>query len=169
MEADIRAHILSARRPVSKKAKQVADKDIVKEERIAPEDYTSPGRIAPEDYSPFTSSFTNKSNSNGDTSEGRPIAAAVKWADDHLKKNASRFERVTLAVRDAARCAEAKKMNPMKDEIYVTATIRKGWNLTPDQLSKGLKVLEEKQMIKFTDRRRGRHARFVLIRPPSDG
>lgn len=157
-----RAYILSARMPVSKQAQKVANDDTEKRERIAPQGYTSPGRIAPGGYSPFTSSFTNKSNSNCDIPKGRPTATAVKWADDHLKKKASRFERVVLAVRDAARRAEAKQLNPGKDAIYVTSVIREGWNLSPDQLSKGLRGLEEKRMIRVTERRKGRHARFVL-------
>lgn len=54
-------------------------------------------------------------------------------------------------------------MNPEQDEIYVTSVIRDGWNLSADQLSKGLKSLEKKRMIRLTTQRKGRHARFLLL------
>jgi hypothetical protein len=65
-------------------------------------------------------------------------------------------------VRDAARQAERLGKNPTVDEIYVADSVRAGWNLKPDQLSKGLRYLEEKRFIRLTSSRRGRHARFVL-------
>lgn len=148
-EDNQRAAILAARKPVSPQATERAAKDV-----------GATGSIAPQDHSPFVSSI--KSNRGSGAPSGHPSALAHKWADRHLKESANRMERVILAVRDAARCAERKGFELGNDEIYVTAAIRKGWNLTPDQLSKGLKSLEERQMIRFTNSRKGRHARFII-------
>ncbi|MCH7226866.1 hypothetical protein [Haloferula sp. A504] len=99
-------------------------------------------------------------------SQGPPREAMI-WADDVLRKKARRHERVILAVRDAARQAERLGKDISVDDIYVADSIREGWNLRSDQLSKGLTALEKQGVVRFTrKRRRGPHARFVLIRRP---
>ena len=67
-----------------------------------------------------------------------------------------------LAVRDAARMAEKNGVNPGECPIYVGGAIRAGWNLSSDQLSKGLKQLEQACEIRVVERKKGRHTRFIL-------
>jgi hypothetical protein len=98
-----------------------------------------------------------------------PIKQAHTWADSLLRSIAGRNERVVLAVRDAARQAGKLGLNPARDEIYVASSIRSAWNLKPDQLSKGLRGLEADGHIRFTEIRKGRHARFLLSLPEPDG
>ena len=93
------------------------------------------------------------------------IKQAHSWADSLLRSIAGRQERVILAVRDAARQAENLGLNPTRDGIYVTSSIRNAWNLKSDQLSKGLRTLEGAGYIRFTDIKKGRHARFLLTSP----
>lgn len=113
--------------------------------------------ISPEGNSSF--GICSKTTSCKGVNKGN---LSVRWADDLLRGTAGRNTRVALAVRDAARCAEAKGLSPMDDAIYVASSIREGWKLSTDQLSKGLKALEGRGAIRFTSRRRGRHARFLL-------
>ena len=145
---DLRSQILSARKPV---APDAACTPAAADSR--------PGSIAPESNSSF-GIFDKKKKmlSSGSANQ------AHMWADDLLRSIAGRQERVVLAVRDAARIAEKQGLTPAHDEIYVTSSIRDGWNLKPDQLSKGLKDLGEKGFIRFTCSRRGRHARGARVR-----
>lgn len=121
--------------------------------------------IATRSNSPF-GIFDREKKSGFKTSASRH---AHVWADGVLRARAGRNERVILAVRDAARQAERLGRNPVEEGIYVAASIREGWNLKSDQLSKGLSFLEAHGLIRFTQqRRRGPHARFVLVKPDAD-
>ena len=142
---DLRSQILDARKP--------AEAPLVDES------------IAPGDYSPF-GTLSKSSNWSQKKSDRLVVQKAHRWADSLLRDLARRQELVILAVRDAARQAEAKGLDPQKDEIYVANSIRRAWSLTSDQLSKGLKQLEKQGAIRFTHRRRGRHVRFQLVKRP---
>lgn len=116
---------------------------------------------------PVSNSSFGSLKKKGMTSHKAQPAAyhAHRWADSMLREHAPRDVRVTLAVRDAARRAEAKGLDPTVDGIYVTSSIREGWNLQSDQLSKGLSFLKRQHFIKFVEQRKGRHARFLLVSP----
>ena len=91
-------------------------------------------------------------------------APVYKWSDQILKQHGSSFDRVVLAIRDAASCAVKRRKDPCKDPIYVTKTIREGWQLTSKDLSRGLKQLEELgRIVRTTPGVRGRNARFTLV------
>jgi hypothetical protein len=143
--ADLRARILSARKPVD----------------ASPGASTcDAGRIAPEGNSSF--GILSKTP-QGLLNTRHPVQEAHVWADTALRASAPRRERVILAVRDAARQAESKGLKPQVDEIYVASSIRQAWNLSAVQLSKGLKDLDDRGEIRFTCQKRGRHARFTLL------
>lgn len=145
---DVRSQILAARKPVQSQASSEA-----------PPTGGELAGIAPEGNSPF-GIYDKKNTASGPL---RPVRQAHKWADDFLRSIARRQERVVLAIRDAARNAENQGLDPMAAEIYVASSIRNAWNLKPDQLSKGLKVLEKQGFLRLTNRKKGRHARFVLV------
>ena len=144
----MRLNMLRAKQSVSPEAQEIREQELKAD--AGSRSYTQGASIAPQSDSSFVIIDSKEVMSH-------------QWADRYLKAEANRFERVTLAVRDAARCAERKRLNPLDDEIYVTSSIRKSWGLSSDQLSKGLKDLEAKQMIKVTSRRKGKHARLVLV------
>ena len=144
---DLRSQILSARKPV--------------ERQNSSDTLAACGKtqsIAPGGNSPFGIFDTNK-KSRGDYPA---VKQAHTWADSLLRLLAERQERVVLAVRDAARQAEKRGIDPTRNEIYVASSIRNAWNLKSDQLSKGLRGLETDGHIRFTEIRKGRHVRFLL-------
>lgn len=69
-----------------------------------------------------------------------------------------------MAVRDAARMAESKGVDPFEKPFYVALAIAKGWNLDTRHLSSGLKVLSKGGQIMITDSRKGRHTRMLLVK-----
>ena len=147
---DLRSQILSARKPAQPQSPSEAA--------------TACGQvpsIAPEGNRPFGIFDIKKVTG----SRSRPVTEGHRWADGLLRSTAGRKERVILSVRDATRQAEKLGLNPRKDDIYVASSIRKAWNLKPDQLSKGLKQLAAQGAIRITQSQRGRHARFVLVGP----
>lgn len=143
---DLRSQILSARKPTA--SQNLSGTAAACEKTRG---------IAPQGNSPFGIFDTKKRKIGHD-----PIKQTHAWADGLLRSTAGRHERVVLAVRDAARQAVRQGLDPTRDSIYVTSSIRTAWGLKPDQLSKGLKVLETEGHICFTESRKGRHARFLL-------
>lgn len=147
---DLSRQILSARKPTIL--------------RGLPDSSTATGEtasIAPQSYSSFGIYDIKKNTQSLPKMPTTPNQAHV-WTDDLLRIVAGRQERVILAVRDAARQVEKKRLNPMIDDIYVTSSIRKAWNLSSDQMSKGLKALVGSGSIRFTNQKKGRHVRFIL-------
>ena len=151
---NLRSQILSARKPTTPEGSSGAAAAGGKS-----------GSIAPEGNSPF-GIFDRK---NKRKAAHVSIKLAHTWADGLLRSIAGRQERVVLAIRDAARQAEKQGLDPTRDEIYVASSIRTGWKLKPDQLSKGLRSLEADGHIRFTEIRKGRHTRFLLTRPEPGG
>lgn len=147
---ELRNRILSARKPAQTQSPSEAAAACGKVPSIAPEGNSSFGIF---NYKRVTALRSS------------PAAEGHRWADGLLRSTAGRKERVILSVRDATRQAEKRGLNPHKDDIYVASSIRKAWNLKPDQLSKGLTQLAAQGAIRITQSQRGRHARFVLVRP----
>lgn len=143
---DLRSQILSARKTAAPQSPSDTAAACKK-----------PRSIAPQGNSPFGIFDTKKKKI-----DYHPIKQTHAWADGLLRSTAGRHERVVLAVRDAARQAVRQGLDPTRDSIYVTSSIRTAWELRPDQLSKGLRVLETAGHICFTESLKGRHARFLL-------
>jgi len=97
-------------------------------------------------------------------SDASTFTAVEAWAETGLRLHGSQLCRAWMAVRDAARMAESKVGDPFLVPFYVAKTIAHGWNLTPRQLSNGLKELEKIRAVTITERRKGRHVRMTLAR-----
>jgi hypothetical protein len=122
----------------------------------------TPERGIPEsEDSPFTVLSTGRSE--GVTSHRGRWVGPKEWSDAILKRQASMSDRVVLAIRDAAHCASGKGVDPTVTPIYITSVIRKGWGLSPKELSKQLIRLEASGIIvRFGAKVKGKHSRFIL-------
>ena len=112
----------------------------------------------------FNSSFKKRSSGKHPEKNVASVSTSVsKWADDALKNTAPRRVRALLAIRDAARIASRKGLDPSKDPIYVSDNIRKGWNLSPKDLSTGVSELRKRGLLILQEPRvKGKHARFTI-------
>ena len=155
MNGDLQQAILAARKPVVGASTGGHVGFRAKEPSIA----LASESIALGGYSPF--GYLGGSHNQPSPSSKGGGNVGHRWADSILR-NEGRRVRVLLAVRDAARMAQKNGINPGEDPIYVGGAIRSGWNLSSDQLSKGLKQLEQFGEIRVVERKKGRHTRFLL-------
>ncbi len=139
--------------------------------RMPENGHATGSRIPNSGHSPFGGYISEGSisgkYSDSQRSGWKPASAKApvfKWSDRILKQHGSSFDRVVLAIRDAASRAVERGINPCVDSIYVTKVIREGWQLSPKDLSRGLKRLEDMGVILRREPAvRGKNARFILL------